>query len=302
MNKMDLIQSGVVFDPATHTYRLGDKFLSGITGIIKDMVFPDMYKDIPQDVLMKAADRGHEIHRCIQEYVDGEQIPFLSPEVEQFKEATQGIEFIASEYLVTDGVERYASAIDLVDNECNLYDIKTTSKLNIEYLQWQLSIYADFFERQNGVEAGKLYALHVRDGQCRMVEVERLPSEWTARLLDCGYTGEVFENPMKAAEVPAVFDAGKIQRAKEVESLIVARKSELKRLQEEMDIITNYFKDVMAANGLKSFESDQLKITVKSAYVRDGIDTKKLKEELPDVYKKYYKPTNVSESLLIKIK
>ena len=127
MNKMDLIQSGVVFDPATHTYKLGDKLLSGITGIIKDMVFPDMYKDIPQAVLMKAADRGHEIHRCIQEYVDGEQIPFLSPEVEQFKEATQGIEFIASEYLVTD-YENYASAIDLVDSEGNLYDIKVDAR------------------------------------------------------------------------------------------------------------------------------------------------------------------------------
>lgn len=301
MNKMDLIQSGVVFDPATHTYKLGDKFLSGITGIIKDMVFPDMYKDIPQAVLMKAADRGHEIHRCIQEYVDGEQIPFLSPEVEQFKEATQGIEFIASEYLVTD-YENYASAIDLVDADGNLYDIKTTSKLQLDYLKWQLGVYSYFFECVTGKKSGNLYALHIRDGVCKVVEIEKIPREWVVNLLHCAATGEEWENPMKAAEVPAVFDAGKIQRAKEIESLIVARKSELKRLQEEMDLITSYFKDVMTANGLKSFESDQLKITVKSAYVRDGIDTKKLKEEMPDVYKKYYKPTNVSESLTIKIK
>ncbi|MDD6581571.1 MAG: hypothetical protein PUF10_02690 [Bacteroidales bacterium] len=302
MNKNQLVQSGVIFDPAAHTYRLGDKMLSGITGIIKNLVFPDMYADIPAHILNAAADRGHEIHRCIQEYVDGCAVPFLSDEVEQFKAATEGIEFIASEYLVTDGAERYASAIDLVDSECNLYDIKTTSKLNIEYLQWQLSIYADFFERQNGVEAGKLYALHVRDGQCRMVEVERLPSEWTARLLDCGYTGEVFENPMKKETLPTVFDSKQIQRAKEVEALIVARKNELKRLEDEMKLISDYFKDIMTANGLKSFESDQLKITIKDGYVRDGIDTKRLKEEKPDVWEEYYKPTNVSGSITIKVK
>lgn len=301
MNRTDLVQSGVVFDPAAHTYKLGDKFLSGITGIIKDMVFPDMYKDIPHSVLMKAADRGHEIHRCIQEYVDGEQIPFLSPEVEQFKEATHGIEFIASEYLVTD-FENYASAIDLVDSEGNLYDIKTTSKLQMDYLKWQLGVYSYFFECVTGKKSGNLYALHIRDGVCKMVEVEKIPREWVLNMLHCATTGEAWENPMKKEDVPMVFDAGKIQRAKEIESLIVARKNELKRLQDEMDLITSYFKDVMTANGLKSFESDQLKITVKSAYVRDGIDTKKLKEEMPDVYKKYYKPTNVSESLTIKIK
>ena len=67
----ELIQSAVVFNEEQHTYTLGDKQLSGITTIIKQLVFPDMYKGISQTVLNKAAERGTRIHNLIQMWVMG---------------------------------------------------------------------------------------------------------------------------------------------------------------------------------------------------------------------------------------
>ena len=63
---MILKYSRVDYDPVSHTYTLDGKQLSGITGVIKDKLFPDYYKDVPEDVLNKAAERGHRIHTAIE--------------------------------------------------------------------------------------------------------------------------------------------------------------------------------------------------------------------------------------------
>ena len=58
---LNLPESPVVFEPEHHTYNLNGKLLSGVTAIVK-WLFPDTYKDIPEDVLMRAADYGTLIH------------------------------------------------------------------------------------------------------------------------------------------------------------------------------------------------------------------------------------------------
>ena len=47
----------VEFDELAHTYTLDGKQLSGITGIIKDYLFPDMYKGVHERTLEAAAER-----------------------------------------------------------------------------------------------------------------------------------------------------------------------------------------------------------------------------------------------------
>ena len=68
-------------------------------------------------------------------------------------------------------------------------DIKTTSKLNIEYLQWQLSLYSYLMCKAVGkeyvsVERPDLYGIHLRDGKCKIVKIEQLPLEAIESLLD----------------------------------------------------------------------------------------------------------------------
>jgi predicted phage-related endonuclease len=58
----------------------------------------------------------------------------------------------------------------------------------------------------------------------------------------------------------------------------------------------------MLEKGIKNWESDNLKFTVKAASTREGLDSKKIKAEMPEIYEKYKTTTQVKESLIIKIK
>lgn len=164
---MKLIKSQVIFNPDEHTYMLGDKELSGITSVISRQLFPDKYRDVPEDVLRKAAERGTMIH-SICELVDDMGITHDSDEAQGYKELKDdwGLRYECSEYLVSDN-ERYASCIDKVyrENETDftLGDIKTTYVLDKESVRWQLSIYAYFFELQNpGCNAVRLIGIWLR--------------------------------------------------------------------------------------------------------------------------------------------
>ena len=139
METKELIESRVVFDEIEHTYTLDGKRLSGITGILHKYICPDKYTGISEETLNKAAERGHEIHSQVQMIVDGFGYANQAPEVEAFFDTMKGTYFIAAEYLVSDN-HHFASSIDIVDSELNLYDIKTTSVLDTEYLSWQLSM------------------------------------------------------------------------------------------------------------------------------------------------------------------
>ena len=59
--------------------------------------------------------------------------------------------------------------------------------------------------------------------------------------------------------------------------------------------------DKMEQLGKKSISVGKLVITLKKATTRTSIDTKKLKEELPDVYQDYSKTTPVASSVTISV-
>lgn len=59
---IELVKSSVVFSEENHTYFLGEKQLKGITGMISRQLFPNKYKDIPEYILKRAAEKGSRIH------------------------------------------------------------------------------------------------------------------------------------------------------------------------------------------------------------------------------------------------
>ena len=55
--QIELKQCSVVFNEEDHTYYLPekDKYLSGITGMLKRQLFPDAYAGIPEAMIRQAA-------------------------------------------------------------------------------------------------------------------------------------------------------------------------------------------------------------------------------------------------------
>ena len=57
MARVELVNSGVIFNEELHEYWLGDdKQLSGITEALRKQLHPDMYSSIPKKILEQAAE------------------------------------------------------------------------------------------------------------------------------------------------------------------------------------------------------------------------------------------------------
>lgn len=182
-----LFKSEVVFNEIDHTYTYLGTRLTGVTSMLSRTIFRDKYKGIPKEVLAKAADYGHNIHEQI-EIVDSMGVTSDTPAVQDYLRIRQqnGLIPIANEYLISDE-EYMASSIDVLYGVeespmlVDLTDVKTTSKLDMEYLSWQLSIYAYLFERQNPhLKVRRLLAMWLpkpQYGRSALVEVLRKPKE-----------------------------------------------------------------------------------------------------------------------------
>jgi hypothetical protein len=148
----------VEFVKDTHQYLVNGVLVPSVSTILKETIFADKYKDVPDFVLRKAAEFGTAVHDAIEHGDD-----LLLDEVQQtvydrwlaLKEKHK-IVSIKHEQIVNYEME-YAGTFDMIatinGEEC-LIDIKTTYNLDLEYLSWQLSMYALAYGF-----AGKLYAV-----------------------------------------------------------------------------------------------------------------------------------------------
>ena len=292
----ELIKSGVVFDSESHTYTLDGKSLSGITSLLDRQLFKDKYSGIPEDILRKAAERGTYIHQCCELVDDG----FVSDNQESINylrlKEKYNLRIEESEYLVSDN-EHVASCIDKVyrhdDTTFFLGDIKTTYKLNKEYVMWQLSIYAYLFEKQNpGTMVSSIFAIWLRGDTAQLVELDRVPTEKVEKLLRCDAMGLQYGEVKDT--LPSVIS--------EMEGLIIDVESQLKRLTEQKKSIVDGIMKAMVKEGIYSWKGDKVSITRKTASTRNSFDKERFEKDYPGVYENYIKETPVSESVLIKVK
>lgn len=297
---IQLQDSGVSFDAEAHRYFLNGNELSGITGILHKHIFPDQYKDIPQFVLDRAAERGTMVHESIELLDAGFEPAESTPEIENYKriKADNGLKTIANEYIVTDG-EHFASGIDLVftngGKNIILVDIKTTSVLNKEYVAWQLSIYAYFFELQNpDLKVSKLYALWLRGDKSEFAEVERIDTATIKDLLRCEVEGRQFANPLAKTDVQVPAEI------KNAEMAVYTLVTHIKELTEKKKQLSEGLLKLMQDNDIKTYKGEHITLSRKAASTRDDIDKAKLKKEYPEAYEACVKTTNISESLQIR--
>ena len=293
----------VEFDELAHTYTLDGKQLSGITGIIKDYLFPDMYKGVHERTLEAAAERGSSVHSQVQMIINGFPPARTDRSVEAFFDKMQGTEFIASEYLVSD-LHHFASSIDIIDSRLNLYDIKTTDKLNREYLSWQLSIYAYLFELQNPtLKAGALYGCHLRDGKATLIQVERINSEIIADFLCAAADNLPWANPLERIDDTLLKDqATQLARLAEIEDYLADFKARAKAMEDEKAKLTEGLLDIMEQRNVKTYKTDRLTLTRVDAHTSPKFDSTTFKKDYPQMYERYVKESNVKRSLRIAIK
>ena len=86
---------------------------------------------------------------------------------------------------------------------------------------------------------------------------------------------------------------------------LVQKYKELVKIQAEWDELYNEIKpraiQMMEGDNIKSVSFGGVEFRHKRASTRKSLDQKRLQEELPDIYEKYIKETNVSSTIVIKV-
>lgn len=272
-----MIYSDVIFNESAHTYTTPDgKSLSGITGMIDRQIFGGKYTNTPDYILEAARSYGSQVHDEIDLYYTiGKE-----PETPEGKKAVSLLpKSEATEYLVND--DYFATKIDFISQSYDLYDFKTSTVLDIDRLSWQLSVCAVLFEKQNGFPCGKLYGVHLRGEECKIVEVPRKSDEMILSLLQAEKNHEqyfVLES-----------EENQLQRLISLENMIIQIQKEAEYYEERKKELLSFFEQKMSESGMKKIETDKLIITKVEPTQSKGIDTTRLKKEMPEIAEKYEK-------------
>lgn len=290
MKANDLTASPIFFDPENHEYLLiGEDFTSttydGVTSILSQVLFPSKYKDVDEEVLARAATRGTRIHELCQatdtiptEPQAGDEQ--YAPEVANYEliKVSNDITMVANEYLVSRDDWGIASQIDCVDSEGNLYDIKTTYRLDTEYVSWQLSFYAEMFEHLNPtLKAGKLYAIWLRGAESKLVEVPRKTPEQIEQVIKAWQAGETLTSA----------DGDDIDRLVTIEEQIAILKDSLSELETKRLQALEPIQAKMVEDGVKSVDNPRIKITLVADSTSTRFDSKRFKADHSDLFDKY---------------
>lgn len=300
--KITLNVPKVTFIEESHQYFIGKKELKGVTGTLIKKAFPDTYKNIPESVLMKAAERGGLIHNTFETFcsifdADLKQYPNPTEELLAFHSmlVAYDLHYVASEYLVTDG-ENFASAIDGVfsDSEGNIYlvDYKTTATLHYDNVSLQLSIYAKWFEEQNpDLKVKEIVCMWFKNGQSKFQPLPRV-SDYQIDDLINAYLADDTEYQYKV-DVPEQFSA-----LEQEYRLVSARMDALKIKQ---DNLKEQMMKMMEANKQKSIKTNIGSYSYVESTTKRTLDMKLFKEKYPNAYEKLTKVSISKPSIRIKL-
>lgn len=300
--KITLNVPKVTFIEESHQYFIGKKELKGVTGTLIKKAFPDTYKNIPESVLMKAAERGGLIHNTFETFcsifdADLKQYPNPTEELLAFHSmlVAYDLHYVASEYLVTDG-ENFASAIDgiFADSEGNIYlvDYKTTATLHYDNVSLQLSIYAKWFEEQNpDLKVKEIVCMWFKNGQSKFQPLPRV-ADWQIDDLINAYLADDTEYQYKV-EVPEQFSV-----LEQEYRLVSARMDALKIKQDDLK---EQMMKMMEANKQKSIKTNIGSYSYVESTTKRTLDMKLFKEKYPNAYEKLTKVSISKPSIRIKL-
>lgn len=289
MVELELKESWVVFNEATHQYFLDGKELQGITSTLVHRVYPHDYDNVSQEKLMERAEYGHKVHKTIEFCIEND-IPSEMSEWRMFNNILyeQRLSVARCEYIVTD-FEHYASPIDIVAiNEAGkivLIDIKTNYKAPLEKATVQLSWYKREFEKMNpDLKVAECAVVWVRNDAKRGNLSGYYPiTPWADEALDLLIDSDLRDLPFSLQQtygnLPAQFA--------EVEAEVARLEIAVKAAQERQKALKEGLYKLMEENNVKQFTGSKVRLTRVLPTMSKSFDAKKFEQEHPDLYKQY---------------
>lgn len=150
----------------THTYLVDGIILPSITTLLKDKF--DKYSEVSEKVLEGARVRGNRVHGEIEEYERNNTI-VESQELTNYLKIKKKYKFevVEVEKIVILEIDNKPVACGRLDQLININgelainDIKSTSKLDIEYLYYQTNLYRIAHNQTYGTDIKLCYGTHL---------------------------------------------------------------------------------------------------------------------------------------------
>lgn len=172
------------FVEGSHQYFLDNMELPSVTTLI-GKILGNKYEGVDEEVLKKASEHGIKVHKLIEEFENGKIANYLllnEREIDNLEEykRIKGFDTLKTEFKVH-YKDLYAGTIDGigVDDENNqiIYDIKTTSEVDFNYVCYQLSLYLLAYDEEN-YDNYMAYILHFpKNKRAKKVMIELLDRE-----------------------------------------------------------------------------------------------------------------------------
>lgn len=286
----------IEFDAKNHRYFNNGKELISVTQLMRKHGLAPDYSAVRSDVLQAKAERGTLIHKEIEDYIKNGVLGFTT-ECAAFVDYIEKNEIGvgASEYKVYNDI--CAGTVDLFllteVNTFTIADIKTTATLHKDAVSWQLSIY----NALDGWRADNAQAFHFNaDGELNVVDIPLKPKAEVERLFECERAGVLYTQEL------TTIDDGQLAALAELERYIAAAEATKKAAEQQRDELKAKIMAAMEQNGIKTFETNKIRLTYVAPSTRATIDTARLKKELPEIAEQYAKTSETKASLKITIK
>lgn len=302
-----LNQSPVVFNATAHTYKLGEKYLKGVTTTLVRRAYPNTYQrpvglpeEVWQNILNGAKAKGTAAHQAIELYEDL-GIASEIPEVKNYIAIRDdnGFMNLATEYVVSDE-EHYASAIDHVwfqeeTGEIYLIDIKHTAEVHYPDVTCQLSVYKRFFEKQNPhLKVSGIALLWLRDEKSEFKLLKPMADEVLDALIEADLKDETFDIQQHYGDLPVKFA--------NAEEQIAMLKLEIDEKKKQYEELTSGLFALMSRYGVTKFTGQRIQLTVTKPSKRDGFDMECFKADHKELWEDYKTTVNVKPSLRITLR
>ena len=267
----------------------------------KHGISPD-YSFVKTEILTAAADEGTARHAELENIAKGgEPTSIYGVLLQEWFENT-GVRMAIPEHRCA-LVDKFvlAGTADIVGatDEFNFVgDYKFTSIFHRTAVAWQVNLYDYMMWKSEPqyIRADKFFGFHFKDGKMKVYELPKIPDEEIEKLLKAEENGELY-NPVKLTTT------GELQKQWEnAEQTLIAVETQYKAAQEQAKALREEMCKLMKEQGVKSFETDNLKLTFVDESERTTVDSKKLQAEFPEIYDQVKKTSKISATVRVTVK
>jgi hypothetical protein len=315
LKELKEMTTSLEFDEELHSYvHLGIKYMP-TTELLQNMGICRGFEGIQWvKAVEDARIRGIAIHKAIHEHAT------KHPRSEKYEgEHNEVMEFFrdlpwdvigeyTSEQLLIDKEHKVAGTADFIykyatdadSSTVVMIDVKTAHVVDLWEAAWQLSVYRHMLKlavADCAVVMLQVATFSKDSGHIEFHDVsDYIPEDEVVKLLDAYSNG-----------LP--YDQGKIVLIKETRDLtldayrisegIKTLKSTLEYRQTALDSVREKLYVALEKNNVKTFDFQGMRLTRIDATMRKSVDTKRLKEERPEIYDEFTKISEVKPTVRI---